>query len=142
MTHKIVIAAVTSSMMTAATSVFAWTFSRFTDTVGYRYCAPMVVFGTVWLMTGVFASSVAWHLAADLVRRPYRRPGSRPPRDPRTLSPEPRPNPQRERLTEITLVDLEPIQDLTQEIPVVPSHVLSRDWSWRPPVSPTAKEHE
>lgn len=142
--------AVTSAMLAASTSVFAWTFSRFTDTMGYRYCVPLVVYGTIWTLVIVFSAGVVWSLAEQAHAwaagpRPPTPPGpTPPPGQPRPGdTPRPAPGPIQPRpprpprsLTETTLVDMAPVSDVTQELP----RVVIETTHWRPLVSPNSKE--
>lgn len=147
--------AVTSSMLVAATGVFAWTFTRFTETEGYRYCFLLIVYGTAWMLVSVFAAGVAWSLAEQVgawlagPKPPTPPPTGPKPEDTPRPAPGPiQPRPPKPSRSETTLVDMAPVEDVTQEIPVVggvrhgyrvPRHVISSDW--RPPVSNNSKEN-
>ena len=158
------VATATSFMLAVSTSAFAWCFERFTATEGYRYCFPLIVYGTIWTMVAVFASAVFWSLGEKAVSGPTRakptpRP-SRPPENPGETPrhppapiqpPRPRPGtppPTRPGMTETTLVDMQPVWDITQPIPRVEdpgldyTSILISDGRWRPPVSDTATSRE
>jgi len=124
-------------MLAAATSTFAWAFARFTETDGYLYCAPVVVYGTIWILTVVFATGVCWSLAGQVGEwmakpDPPEQPGDQ--HRPKSSPIQPR-LPKPPRRVEITLVDMEPVTEITQPIP----RMVLREW--RPPVSSNSKEN-
>lgn len=165
--RTVVTAAATSSMVAAATAPFAWCFARFTDTGGYRYCVPLVVYGTVWVLVLVFAAGVAWSAAERVGRWAARGTARRVPAPGVGLRRRPD-----GRWTDITLVDMSPVDDVTQEMPRaghaarladvlriqedarrarethrVPHHLhvppgQADKSSWRPPVSDAAAREE
>jgi len=151
-TRIVVEVAVTSTMLAASTSVFAWTFARFTETEGYRYCAPLIVYGTIWSMLVVFSAGVAWSLAEQArvwaagPRPPVPpgptpppgqpRPGDTPRPAPGPIQPRPPRPPRTEAATEVTLVDMAPVSDITQELP----RVVIDTTHWRPLVAPNVEE--
>lgn len=124
-------------MVTVATCAFAWSLTRWVDTLALHYTVPLVMTGTLWILTVVFASGVIWEMTAQLMAKPPTPPGPTPPpqkpgETPAPIQP-PRPKPNRppRGLVETTLVDLTPVETtLTDMEPV--GH-------WYPAVSENAK---
>jgi len=143
-------------MVTAATSAFAWSLTRWVDSLALRYTVPLVVFGTIWVLTVSFAAGVAWTAAEQFgvwaaKPKPPRPPGPTPPPPqpgetprpaPGPIQPRPPRPPRQELLAETTLVDMEPVCE-TREIPACVDQLeepVGYVPVWRPPASGTARE--
>lgn len=153
-TRIVTTVSVASTMLVAATGAFAWAFAEFTETEGYRYCVPVVVYGTIWALTVVFAAGITWALTEQVGSwmagpknpRPTPPPDQPKPSDtprpaPGPIQPRP-PRPPREGVfaVETTLVDMVPVVAQTVEMPKIgiPS-MAKRLPDWRPPVSASAR---
>lgn len=129
-------------MVTVATCSFAWSLTRWVDTLALHYTVPLVVTATIWILTIVFASGVIWEMTAQLMAKPKPptppgptqppgQPGGTPRQPPAPIQPpQPIKPPKKQTAAETTLVDLAPVETTLVDMEPV-GH-------WRPAVSESA----